>query len=142
MTTINQSMKNKMNEHYQLLKNQHQKLIERKKLNIDDKNYITNQIKCMKGRIEIYAGLFNGNIELYDNGLDRFKTYGLLILDFLGETEKPTNMIIISQNQQSQNEKRRFDRDILHRNNEAYRQYALFLQDKTEYYTSLRKYLN
>jgi hypothetical protein len=137
MTTINQIMKIEFKGHYEMLKKLHQQLIDRKKMGIDTSSHITNQIKSLKGRIEIYAGLLNGNIEMYDKGLERFKEYGLLILDFLADSKEETNMVIISQDP---SQSRRFDRDTLHKNNEAYRQYALFLQEKTDYYTSLRKY--
>ena len=136
MTTMNQIMKIEFKGHYEMLKNQYQQLIERKQRGIDTSSHIANQIKCLKGRIEIYAGLLNGNIEMYDKGLERFKSYGLLLLDFLAENEE-TNIVIISQDP---SQSRRFDRDTLHKNNEAYRQYALFLQEKTTYYTSLRNY--
>lgn len=136
MTTINQVMKIQFKGHYEVLKFQHQELIERKQRGIDSSSHITNQIKTIKGRIEIYAGLLNGNIEMYDKGLERFKSYGLLILDFIAENED-IQMVILNP---THNETRRFDSNSLHKNNEAYRQYALFLQEKTDYYTSLRKY--
>ena len=137
MTTMNQSMKIEFKGHYEMLKKLHQELIERKKRGIDTPSHITNQIKFLKGRIEIYAGLLNGNIEMYDKGLERFKEYGLLQLEEIADSKEETNLLIISQNP---TEKRRFDRDTLHQNNEAYRQFALFIQEKNDYYTGLRKY--
>ena len=126
-----------MKGHYDLLKNHHQELLDRKKRGIDDPTYITNQLKFIKGRIEIYAGLLNGNIEMYDKGLERFKEYGLLLLDELADSKEETNLLILNS---SHTETRRFDSNTLHQNNEAYRQFALFIQEKTNHYTSLRKH--
>jgi hypothetical protein len=88
-----------------------------------------------KSRVAMFAGLYNDDKPLFEKSFKQFKKYGLEFLDALGNSDDVNIRI--------QNSKFGEANEIYtgtegeHKNSEAYRQFAIFLKKKTEYFESV-----
>ena len=90
-----------------------------------------------KSRVALTAGLYNDDKALFEKSFKQFKKYGLELLESLADDDVGVN-IQISKNAR--------DGEIFtgtagkHIKSEAYRQFAIFLKKKNEFYESLSYY--
>jgi hypothetical protein len=94
------------------------------------------RLKFDKSRVMVFAGLYNKNVEMYNQGVSDFKKYSLETLELMGNKEDyEINIGRLPNN----GEKRNTDCEKFI-NNEAYRQYADFIKENNEAHEKLKIY--
>jgi len=94
------------------------------------------RLKFDKSRVMVYAGLYNKNVEMYNQGVSDFKQYSLETLELIGNKEDyEINIGRLPNTGEKRNDT--YEKFI---NNEAYRQYADFIKENNDTHEKLKIY--
>jgi hypothetical protein len=107
---------------------------EQKPPNVKNSNLIKCYLLFTKSLVIIYAGLYNNDKPLFEKGLNKLKKSGLDVLDAIADSETPCLQFCFI------GEEKTIESEEKYKNDEAYRQYAMFLKKEIDKFNDMKNY--
>jgi hypothetical protein len=113
-------------------------MIEKQSSKMKNITLVKGYLLLTKSLVILHAGLYNNDKPLFEKGLNKLKKTGLEFLDEIANSENPCiNFSFIDLNI---NGDKIIHSEEKYRNEEAYRQYAMFLKKEIEKFNDMKDY--